>query len=77
MLLCQLMQGEFSVGELNARVPVSQSALSQHLAVLRKDHLVKTRQESQTVYYQLADDRAQRILAVLCDILGRDDNGAP
>lgn len=65
MLLCTLVTGECSVGELNERVDLSQSALSQHLAVLRKDGLVATRREAQTVYYSLADSPARAILETL------------
>jgi DNA-binding transcriptional ArsR family regulator len=53
MILCTLASGERSVGELNETVPLSQSALSQQLARLRKQGLVTTRRESQTIYYSL------------------------
>ena len=65
MLLCLLFGGERSVGELNARVDLSQSALSQHLAVLRNDGLVTTRREGQTILYALADGPAQRVIETL------------
>ena len=65
MLLCLLVDGEHSVGELNAKVELSQSALSQHLAVLREDGLVTTRREAQTIYYALASGPAQRIIETL------------
>lgn len=65
MLLCLLVEGERSVGELNAKVELSQSALSQHLAVLRTDGLVTTRREAQTIYYALADGPAQHIIETL------------
>jgi DNA-binding transcriptional ArsR family regulator len=65
MLLCLLVEGERSVGELNARLDLSQSALSQHLAVLRADGLVATRREAQTIYYSLADGPAHRIIDTL------------
>lgn len=68
MILCTLIGNEFSVGELNARVPLSQSALSQHLASLRETGLVKTRKEAQTVYYQLAGNEAMQVIAVLQSI---------
>lgn len=68
MILCTLVDQELSVGELNARVPLSQSALSQHLAGLREAGLVKTRKEAQTVYYQLAGSEASQIIAVLQSI---------
>lgn len=55
MVLCSLVEGEHAVGALNARIPMSQSALSQHLARLREEGLVATRRESQTIYYRIAD----------------------
>lgn len=68
MILCALMEGETSVGELNARVPMAQSALSQHLAKLREAGFVITRRESQTIYYQLADPRIEKIITQLYTI---------
>lgn len=68
MLLCLLVEGERSVGELNARVELSQSALSQHLAVLRQDGLVTTRREAQTIYYAVAPGPAQQVIATLHDV---------
>lgn len=68
MIMCTLIGGEMSVGELNERVPLSQSALSQHLASLREAGLVSTRKEAQTVYYTLQGDEAQKIIAVLQSI---------
>ncbi len=68
LLLCRLVEGECSVGELNASVDLSQSALSQHLAVLREEGLVSTRREAQTILYALADGPAQRILSTLHEL---------
>lgn len=68
LLLCLLVEAERSVGELNARLDLSQSALSQHLAVLRADGLVTTRRDAQTIYYSLAEGPAQRILDTLYSI---------
>lgn len=65
MILCHLVQGPLSVGELNERVPLSQSALSQHLAVLRESAIVQTRRESQTVTYSLPDGVVTRLIEVL------------
>jgi DNA-binding transcriptional ArsR family regulator len=73
MLLCLLVEGERSVGELNARLALSQPALSQHLAVLREDGLVRTRREAQTIYYSLAEGPAQRIIDTLHGIYCADD----
>lgn len=64
-ILCVLGAGEMAVGELNEIVPLSQSALSQHLAKLRSDGLVETRRESQTIYYRLNPGPARDIIDVL------------
>ncbi len=66
-ILCTLLEGPQSVGQINERVQVSQSALSQHLAVLRDNGLVTTEKQSQTVYYSVCDDRARKLLGVLHD----------
>jgi len=68
LVLCTLANGECSVGELQAWVPLSQSALSQHLAVLRREGLVATRREAQSIYYRLSDDRARALVPVLYDL---------
>ena len=69
LVLCHLSAaGELNVGELVAAVGLSQSALSQHLALLREDGLVATRREAQTIYYRLADPKAARLLEVLRDL---------
>ncbi|WP_236037088.1 ArsR/SmtB family transcription factor [Marinomonas vulgaris] len=65
MILCHLLDKELSVTSLNEKLPLSQSALSQHLAVLRKDDLVKTRRESQTIYYSLGDSRVKELIQTL------------
>lgn len=64
-LLCLLVDGERSVGELNARLDLSQSALSQHLAVLRADGLVEARREAQAMMYSLAPGPARQLLEAL------------
>ncbi|MDX1732884.1 MAG: metalloregulator ArsR/SmtB family transcription factor [Halioglobus sp.] len=68
LVLCTLVDGEMSVSQLNAVIPLSQSALSQHLAALREAQLVSTRREAQTIYYALNGDEATRVLAVLQSI---------
>lgn len=67
MILCHLVQGPLSVGQLNERVPLSQSALSQHLAVLRESEIVHTERESQSVRYSLPAGVVTRLLGVLHD----------
>lgn len=66
-ILCVLAEGELSVGALNELIPVSQSAMSQHLAVLRADGLVLTRRESQTIYYRIAPGPAMDVIRILHD----------
>ncbi len=76
MVLCLLAEGEHSVGELNTELDLSQSALSQHLALLRNDGLVSTRRDAQTIYYALADGPAQEIMATLHRIFCEDGAGS-
>lgn len=64
-ILCHLIHSERSVGELERIVGLSQSALSQHLARLRRDRLVKTRRCAQTIYYSLAGNEAASVLSAL------------
>jgi DNA-binding transcriptional ArsR family regulator len=75
MILCLLVAGELSVGEINARVALSQSALSQHLAILRADGLVTTRREAQSIHYALAPGPAERIIEALHAIYCRPPAG--
>jgi DNA-binding transcriptional ArsR family regulator len=67
-ILCNLLDGPLSVGELNQRLNLSQSALSQHLALLREMQLLDTRREAQTIFYSLPDGPVVRIMALLQDI---------
>ena len=68
LILCLLVKNEMSVGELAKYSDLSQSAFSQHLSVLRKEGLVQTRKESQTVYYSIKDLAIKKILEVLYSI---------
>ena len=81
MVLCQLAEGEKSVGELEAVVKVSQSALSQHLALLRQRGLVKFRRDRQSIFYSLDGPEAPTLLAALyevyCGQLGKTKPKAP
>ncbi len=70
LILCYLMEGEKSVGQLEGLIGISQSVLSQHLARLRGDNLVTTRREDQRIYYSLSSqaipivlDAVQRVFA--------------
>lgn len=64
-ILCLLAQGEFAVGDIAEKLAARQSLISQHLALLRKDGLVRPRRDGQTIHYALADERAQKLIAVL------------
>ena len=70
-VLCLLVDGELSVGQINERIDLSQSALSQHLARLRADGLVATRREAQTIYYRLASGPARQLIGALHGIYCR------
>jgi|SRR5512139_2483678 len=71
VVLCELVKGEKTVGELEAVAGLSQSALSQHLAKLREAKLVATRRQSQTIYYSLANAGVKRLIDVLYDLYCR------
>lgn len=68
MILCILSTGEKTVSELEKRVGLRQSALSQHLARLRRDGLVTTRRESQNIYYSVVGDNAIRVIETLAGL---------
>mgnify|MGYP001815153423 FL=1 len=65
MILCQLSEGEKTVSELQAILGLSQSALSQHLAVLRREKIVKARKHAQSVSYSLSGDEATKVMQTL------------
>ena len=68
LILCRLIDGEASVGDLAVHIGLAQSATSQHLAKMRAEGLVATRREAQTIFYRLADPAAVRVLETLCDV---------
>lgn len=70
-VLCELVSGERTAGDLVAASGLSQSALSQHLAKLREEGLVATRREGQTIHYRLSDPRAVAIVGALHDMFCR------
>lgn len=65
MIVCNLLEGPLSVGEINERVDLSQSALSQHLAVLREAEIVTTTREAQSIRYTLPKGAATEIIRIL------------
>lgn len=76
MILCQLNDGEKSVGELERIVGLSQSALSQHLARLRDEKIVTTRRDAQRVFYRLSNPNVTAILETMYGIYcGVDKQG--
>lgn len=68
LILCQLGGGELSVGALQMRLGLTQSVLSQHLAVLREEGVVATRRQAQTIFYRIADPAAVQVIATLASI---------
>ncbi len=73
LILCSLKEREYSVGELEKIVGLSQSALSHHLARLRKDELVETRRSAQMIYYTLPNNQARKILESMCTIFSESN----
>jgi len=68
MILCNLVEGERSVGNLADELEISQSALSQHLARMRSEGLVETRRDSQNVYYNVTDGTVRALIKSLYKI---------
>ncbi len=68
MILCQLADGEKSVGQIAGLLEISQSPLSQHLSRMRNEGLVNTRREAQTIFYSLKSGEASRIIEVLYEL---------
>jgi len=68
MILCQLAEGEKTVSELQSILGLSQSALSQHLAILRREKIVRSRKHAQSVSYSLTGDEATRVMESLHDV---------
>jgi ArsR family transcriptional regulator, virulence genes transcriptional regulator len=68
LIICQLIDGERSVGELAQFLDLRDSTVSQHLALLRKDGLVAARRDAQTIYYSIASDAAREVLKTLYQV---------
>ena len=73
LILCYIKHREYSVGELEKLTKLSQSALSQHLALLRKEGLVQTRRSAQIIFYRIASNRANQILDFIRHVLAVED----
>jgi DNA-binding transcriptional ArsR family regulator len=76
VILCRLAEGECSVGELEEEVGLSQSGISQHLAILRREHVVTTRRDKQTVHYSLASAEVVALMATLHKVFCKPANAA-
>ncbi|GAB5389012.1 MAG: metalloregulator ArsR/SmtB family transcription factor [Alphaproteobacteria bacterium] len=77
LILSYLTGGELSVSQLEAMLDLSQSALSQHLARLRRDGLVQTRREAQTIYYSLSCEYAEQVMSMLGQMFHNTIGPAP
>lgn len=72
LILCHISQDERSVGQLEQDLGIKQPGLSQQLAELRQSGLVKTRRESRSIFYSIADDRALAVMSMLHEIFCKD-----
>lgn len=68
MIVCTLVDGEFSVSELEEKLDIHQPHLSQHLTVLRSSGIVETRREGKQIFYRLAEEKAAQLVSALYDI---------
>ena len=68
MILCQLSEGEKTVGELQGLLGLAQSAVSQHLAILRRENIVQSRKHAQSISYSLSGDTAIKVMATLHEV---------
>jgi len=71
MILCQLAEGEKTVSELQRLLGLSQSALSQHLAILRRERIVTSKKHAQSVTYSLSGDAATKVMQTLHEVFCR------
>ncbi|WP_240722208.1 metalloregulator ArsR/SmtB family transcription factor [Poseidonocella sp. HB161398] len=71
MILCYLIEGEKTVTDLELLLGARQSSVSQHLARLRADKLVRTRREGKAIHYSLADERTKRVIGLLHELFCR------
>lgn len=70
LMLCRMDEDEVSVNELVKLTGLSQSSVSQHLALLRQDDVVITRGEAQTRFYSLNDPTVRGVIHALCELCG-------
>ena len=72
LVMCQLIDGEKTAGQLLGGSALSQSALSQHLGKLRDHQLVATQRRGQGIYYSIASEEAQVLIETLCQLYKPD-----
>jgi ArsR family transcriptional regulator len=77
LVLCSLVEGERSVGELERLLEVRQPLLSQQLARLREDGLVRTRRVGTTIFYSLGSEEARRVIGLLYELFCAARTAAP
>lgn len=77
LLLCQLSQGEMSVGELAQALEIRQPTLSQQLGVLRQEGLVSTRRDGKQIYYVVSDEKALAVLNTLYQLYCPQEGATP
>lgn len=65
LILCQLIEGEKSVGQLADFLGIRDSTVSQHLALLRRERIIAGRRDGQTIWYRIESQPAQQVMEVL------------
>ncbi len=73
LLLCQLTEGERSVGELADQLELAQSVVSQHLSLLRREGVVAGRRDGQSIFYRIADERTHALMVTLAELFCAED----
>lgn len=68
MIVCTLVEGEFSVSELEEKLDIHQPHLSQYLTVLRRSGIVETRRDGKQIFYRLTEEKAAKLVGALHDI---------
>ena len=73
MIVCTLVEGEYSVGQLEEELDIHQPTLSQQLTILREAGIVETRRDAKQIFYRLTDEKAARLIEALHDIFCNDE----
>lgn len=68
LILCQLIDGEKSVGQLAEFLGIRDATASQHLALLRRDRIISARRDGQTIWYRISSQPALEVMRVLYDV---------